>query len=69
MFTWLQNRNSILYNFCVYLFYNETCLFVFNFQYNQLLSWARDIALGMNYLHEEAPVTVIHRDLKSKNGK
>ena len=23
----------------------------------------------MNYLHYEAPVTVIHRDLKSKNGK
>ena len=22
---------------------------------------------GMNYLHEEAPVKVIHRDLKSKN--
>lgn len=25
--------------------------------------------VGMNYLHYEAPVTVIHRDLKSKNGK
>jgi len=24
--------------------------------------------LGMNYLHNEAPVKVIHRDLKSKNG-
>ena len=23
---------------------------------------------GMNYLHAEAPVKVIHRDLKSKNG-
>ncbi len=23
----------------------------------------------MNYLHDEAPVKVIHRDLKSKNGK
>ncbi|XP_076810414.1 uncharacterized protein LOC143453136 [Clavelina lepadiformis] len=34
---------------------------------NRLLVWARDIALGMNYLHKEAPVTVIHRDLKSKN--
>jgi len=25
--------------------------------------------LGMNYLHNEAPIKVIHRDLKSKNGK
>ena len=24
---------------------------------------------GMNYLHDEAPVSIIHRDLKSKNGK
>ncbi|XP_064613918.1 mitogen-activated protein kinase kinase kinase 20-like [Liolophura sinensis] len=32
-----------------------------------ILQWAKEIALGMNYLHEEAPVTVIHRDLKSKN--
>lgn len=24
--------------------------------------------LGMHYLHKEAPVKVIHRDLKSKNG-
>ena len=24
---------------------------------------------GINYLHNEAPVKVIHRDLKSKNGK
>ncbi|XP_078482651.1 uncharacterized protein LOC778976 [Ciona intestinalis] len=36
-------------------------------EFSQLLSWSRDIGLGMNYLHEEAPVAVIHRDLKSKN--
>lgn len=24
--------------------------------------------LGMNYLHYEAPLAVVHRDLKSKNG-
>ncbi|XP_067934846.1 mitogen-activated protein kinase kinase kinase 20-like isoform X2 [Watersipora subatra] len=33
----------------------------------QILQWAKEIALGMNYLHCEAPVKVIHRDLKSKN--
>uniref|UniRef100_T1JAY9 Mitogen-activated protein kinase kinase kinase n=1 Tax=Strigamia maritima TaxID=126957 RepID=T1JAY9_STRMM len=35
--------------------------------YEKILFWALDIARGMNYLHTEAPVTVIHRDLKSKN--
>ncbi|XP_064401768.1 mitogen-activated protein kinase kinase kinase 20-like [Halichondria panicea] len=35
--------------------------------FNQILLWAKEIALGMNYLHFESPVPVIHRDLKSKN--
>lgn len=26
------------------------------------------ICIGMNYLHNEAPTKIIHRDLKSKNG-
>ena len=34
-----------------------------------LLHWAHEIALGMNYLHAEAPLKIIHRDLKSNNGK
>uniref|UniRef100_A0AAY4ETA8 Mitogen-activated protein kinase kinase kinase 20 n=1 Tax=Denticeps clupeoides TaxID=299321 RepID=A0AAY4ETA8_9TELE len=33
----------------------------------QILTWALDIAKGMHYLHSEAPVKVIHRDLKSRN--
>ena len=33
-----------------------------------LLKWAHEIALGMNYLHSEAPIKIIHRDLKSNNG-
>ncbi|XP_074659307.1 mitogen-activated protein kinase kinase kinase 20-like [Tubulanus polymorphus] len=33
----------------------------------QILEWAKQIALGINYLHSEAPVPIIHRDLKSKN--
>nr|XP_043869524.1 mitogen-activated protein kinase kinase kinase 20 isoform X2 [Solea senegalensis] len=33
----------------------------------QIMTWAADIARGMHYLHSEAPVKVIHRDLKSRN--
>lgn len=32
-----------------------------------IIQWAGDIARGMNYLHSEAPVQIIHRDLKSTN--
>jgi len=32
-----------------------------------LVDWATQIAMGMNYLHEEAPTPIIHRDLKSSN--
>lgn len=35
--------------------------------YARVLRWARDVACGMNYLHAEAPIPIIHRDLKSKN--
>ncbi|XP_008431923.1 mitogen-activated protein kinase kinase kinase 7-like [Poecilia reticulata] len=33
----------------------------------QIMTWAIQIAKGMHYLHSEAPVKVIHRDLKSRN--
>ncbi|XP_039176604.1 mitogen-activated protein kinase kinase kinase 20 isoform X5 [Crotalus tigris] len=32
-----------------------------------IMTWAMDIAKGMHYLHMEAPIKVIHRDLKSRN--
>ncbi|XP_050720436.1 mitogen-activated protein kinase kinase kinase 11-like isoform X4 [Eriocheir sinensis] len=32
-----------------------------------LTDWAIQIARGMNYLHNSAPVRIIHRDLKSSN--
>lgn len=32
-----------------------------------LVDWAIQIARGMNYLHSEAPMSIIHRDLKSSN--
>ncbi|XP_033106346.1 mitogen-activated protein kinase kinase kinase 9-like [Anneissia japonica] len=32
-----------------------------------LVDWAKQIAVGMNYLHNEAVVPLIHRDLKSSN--
>ncbi|NWS70434.1 M3K20 kinase, partial [Crotophaga sulcirostris] len=35
---------------------------------DHIMTWATDIAKGMHYLHMEAPVKVIHRDLKSRNG-
>ncbi|CAG7828826.1 unnamed protein product, partial [Allacma fusca] len=34
-----------------------------------LIEWAIQIARGMHYLHCEAPISLIHRDLKSSNGK
>jgi len=34
-----------------------------------LLDWAKQVADGMHYLHEEAPMQLIHRDLKSSNSK
>ncbi|KAA8588141.1 hypothetical protein FQN60_001335 [Etheostoma spectabile] len=33
----------------------------------QIMTWATEMARGMHYLHSEAPVKVIHRDLKSRN--
>uniref|UniRef100_A0A0K0DZ30 Protein kinase domain-containing protein n=1 Tax=Strongyloides stercoralis TaxID=6248 RepID=A0A0K0DZ30_STRER len=35
--------------------------------FDQMLQWATQIAHGVAYLHYEAPITIIHRDLKSKN--
>ncbi|XP_064489726.1 mitogen-activated protein kinase kinase kinase 11-like isoform X2 [Ornithodoros turicata] len=32
-----------------------------------LVDWAIQIARGMHYLHSEAPISLIHRDLKSSN--
>ncbi|KAL6070127.1 hypothetical protein STEG23_037925, partial [Scotinomys teguina] len=34
---------------------------------DHIMTWATDVAKGMHYLHMEAPVRVIHRDLKSRN--
>lgn len=34
-----------------------------------LVDWAIQIVRGMNYLHNGAPISIIHRDLKSSNGK
>ena len=34
-----------------------------------LVDWAIQIARGMHYLHEDAPMPLIHRDLKSNNSK
>jgi len=34
-----------------------------------LVDWATQIARGMLYLHEDAPMPLVHRDLKSSNSK
>ncbi|XP_077010281.1 mitogen-activated protein kinase kinase kinase 20 isoform X2 [Tamandua tetradactyla] len=34
---------------------------------DHIMTWATDVAKGMHYLHMEAPIKVIHRDLKSRN--
>lgn len=38
---------------------------VLNYNYSHFLSL---FTVGIHYLHAEAPVKVIHRDLKSRNG-
>ena len=34
-----------------------------------LVDWAVQVARGMNYLHHGAPISLVHRDLKSANGE
>ena len=34
-----------------------------------LIDWAIQIARGMNYLHQGAPISLVHRDLKSSNSE
>lgn len=79
----LSHRNVVCFygaviaepNFCLVMEYAEDgSLYAFlgrhrshMLAFEHILHWARQIALGMNYLHNEAPVKVIHRDLKSKN--
>uniref|UniRef100_A0A915JQ40 mitogen-activated protein kinase kinase kinase n=1 Tax=Romanomermis culicivorax TaxID=13658 RepID=A0A915JQ40_ROMCU len=36
---------------------------------NILIDWAMQIARGMHYLHEQAPISLVHRDLKSSNAR
>ncbi|XP_071960573.1 mitogen-activated protein kinase kinase kinase 20-like [Antedon mediterranea] len=61
-------------NFCIVTEYaEEGSLYEYisnqcnTLDFTQILTWSRHMALGMNYLHKEAPVKVIHRDLKSRN--
>ncbi|XP_004917774.1 mitogen-activated protein kinase kinase kinase 20 isoform X2 [Xenopus tropicalis] len=38
-----------------------------NMDMDHIMAWSMDVAKGMHYLHMEAPIRVIHRDLKSRN--
>lgn len=37
--------------------------------FDVLFDWTTQIAAGMRYLHDDAPVPLVHRDLKSSNSK
>lgn len=76
----LSHRNIVQFlgavtaqpNYCIVTEYAELgslydYLRQHSIDFRQILLWAKQIALGMNYLHYEAPIPVIHRDLKSKN--
>jgi len=52
----------------------NTCVYVMSsaqshFPYELMADTVICFPVGMHYLHAEAPVKVIHRDLKSRNGK
>ena len=51
--------------YCAWYMYNIQCVN----KHQSFLLFLIIIFTGINYLHNEAPVKVIHRDLKSKNGK
>lgn len=66
---------------CIYLLVScnmlHNCIYITIYCYIILMYYLRQkmlpnicliFSLGMHYLHKEAPVKVIHRDLKSKNG-
>ena len=40
---------------------------MFNLSNKQKLRMALDIAKGMNFLHSQGPIPILHRDLKSLN--
>uniref|UniRef100_H2Y408 mitogen-activated protein kinase kinase kinase n=1 Tax=Ciona savignyi TaxID=51511 RepID=H2Y408_CIOSA len=59
-------------NLCIVLEYAQggalnRCLVGKKLPPHVLVDWALQIAEGMHYLHNEAPVPLIHRDLKSSN--
>ena len=81
LFSLLDHKNIIALvgvclqepNLCIVLEYAHggalnRCLLGRKLPPNVLVDWALQIAEGMNYIHNEAPVPLIHRDLKSSNG-
>ena len=82
LFSLLNHKNIIALvgvcltepNLCIVLEYAHggalnRCLLGRQLPPHVLVDWALQIAEGMHYLHNEAPIPLIHRDLKSSNGK
>ena len=82
LFSLLDHKNIIALvgvcltepNLCIVLEYAHggalnRCLLGRQLPPHVLVDWALQIAEGMHYLHNEAPIPLIHRDLKSSNGK
>ncbi|XP_076818975.1 uncharacterized protein LOC143464840 [Clavelina lepadiformis] len=80
LFSLLNHKNIIALvgvclkqpNLCIVLEYASggalnRCLMGRKLPPQVLVDWALQIAEGMQYLHNEAPVPLIHRDLKSSN--
>lgn len=81
LFSFLKHKNIISLegvclqqpNLCIVLEYAKggalnRCLVGRKLPPQVLVNWALQIAEGMQYLHNDAPVPLIHRDLKSSNG-
>ena len=68
----LQYRRSLKYFVLLDLVMDWLCFRILGgrkIRPEVLIDWAIQIARGMNYLHNGAPISLVHRDLKSSNSE